>query len=177
MNREILLIAEQLKEAYSGAPWFGRSISEILNEIEGDIAFKKPSGQHSILELMWHMITWKEFTLSRLNTDSQKSVQYFEENDWRELDHSDKSLWQQGLQRFTKLHNELIDVIQRQKDDILSEIVGDRKYDFRKLLNGIVQHDVYHIGQIAYIKKMFQKNRTILKSNPQKSVINKKGLP
>jgi uncharacterized damage-inducible protein DinB len=103
------------------------------------------------------MITWKEFTLTRLQNDNQKSLRYFEENDWRELDHSNKTLWQQGLQQFKKLHNELIETIQRQKDELLPQQVGGRKYDFRKLLYGIVQHDIYHLGQIAYIKKMLQK--------------------
>ena len=157
MNTEILFVAEQLKDAYEGEPWFGRSIKEILNEIDGAIVFEKPGGQHSILELLWHMITWKEFTLSRLRNDDQIPIKYFEENDWRQLDHSDKTLWHQGLERFAKLHNELVEVIQQQKDEILSQRVGDRKYDFRKLLYGIIQHDIYHLGQVAYVKKMLQK--------------------
>ena len=156
MNREVLLIAEQLKDAYNGSPWFGRSSTEILSEIDEGMVFEKPNGQHSMLELLWHMITWKEFTLSRLRNDDSKPLQYFEENDWRELDHSDKNLWQEGLGQFVKLHNELVEVIQQQKDGLLPQRVSDRNYDFRKLLNGIVQHDIYHLGQIAYIKKMLQ---------------------
>lgn len=157
MNQEILQVAEQLKDAYEGEPWFGRSIKDILNEIGEATVFEKLNGQHSILELLWHMITWREFTLSRLRNDDQMPIKYFEENDWRELDHSNKTLWKQGLQQFAKLHNELIEVIQQQKDEILSQRVGDRKYDFRKLLYGIIQHDIYHLGQIAYIKKMLEK--------------------
>lgn len=157
MNREILQLIEQTKDAYEGEPWFGRSIKEILNEIDETIVFEKPNGEHSILELLWHMITWKEFTLSRLQDDETKPVKYFEDNDWRELDHTDKTLWHQGLQQFAKLHNALIEIIRKQKDEILSQRVGDRKYDFRKLLYGIIQHDIYHLGQIAYIKKMLQK--------------------
>lgn len=154
MNREILQIAEQLRDAYEGEPWFGRSISDILNEIDEAIVFEKPTHQHSILELLWHMITWKEFTLSRLRNDDELSIKYFEENDWRMLEHSNKNLWQQGLQEFSKLHNELIEIIRQQNDELLSQRVSNRKYDFRKLLYGIVQHDIYHLGQIAYIKKM-----------------------
>ena len=146
-----------MKDAYDGEPWFGRSINEILNEIDNEIVFVKPEGQHSIVELLWHMITWEEFTISRLRNDENKPVKYFEDNDWRELDHSNKTLWQQGLQQFSKLHNELLEIIRQQKDEILSQRVSGRKYDFRKLLNGIVQHDIYHLGQIAYIKKMLQK--------------------
>lgn len=153
MKREILLIVEQIKDAYEGEPWFGRSIKEILTEIDPAIVFEKPNNQHGILDLLWHMINWKEFVLSRLRNDVEKPMSYFEENDWRELDHSDKTLWQHGLQQFAKLHNEMIEIIQLQNDELLSERVSERNYDFRKLLHGILQHDIYHLGQIAYIKK------------------------
>jgi uncharacterized damage-inducible protein DinB len=157
MNREILLIAEQLKDVYNGEPWFGRSVHEILKETDEAIVFDKPGNQHSILELLWHMITWKEFTINRLRNDDDKSLHFFESNDWRILDHSDKNLWHKCLQRFTKLHNELIEIIEQQKDDILSKQVSGKTYDFRKLLYGIKEHDIYHLGQIAYIKKLFQR--------------------
>jgi uncharacterized damage-inducible protein DinB len=157
MNREILLLAEQIKDTYQGEPWFGRSTKEILNEIDEAIAFEKPNGQHSILELLWHMVTWKEFVINRLLNSNDKSIHYFEEKDWQKLDHSDRTLWQQGLQQFIQLHNELIEIIRQQKDEILSQRVNDKNYDFRKLLFGIKDHDIYHLGQIAYIKKMLQK--------------------
>ena len=152
MNREILLIAEKIKDSYQGDPWFGRSILSIVTEIDENIAFQKPSGQHSILELLWHMITWREFAISRFR--DREDLSYFEENDWRVLDHSDRSLWKKGLQRFSEVHNELVEVVQMQKDDILSKGVKERNYDFRKLLYGVIEHDIYHLGQIAYIKKM-----------------------
>jgi uncharacterized damage-inducible protein DinB len=157
MNNEILFIAEQLKEVYQGDPWFGRSVMDILGEVDESIAFEKPGGQHSILDLVWHMITWKEFTISRIRKSEDKPLHYFEEQDWRELDHSDKTLWKKGLQHFTQLHNELVEILQQQKDDLLSQNVAGRTYDFRKLLEGIVQHDIYHLGQIAYIKKQLKK--------------------
>jgi hypothetical protein len=156
MNSEILLIAEGIKDVYEGQPWFGKNLKQLVNEIDERIVFEKPNGQHSIVELLWHMITWKEFTSSRLRNDTAKPIQYFEEYDWRRLDHSDKTLWQQGLQQLSKIHNELVEVIQQQKDDLLSQKVHERNYGFRKLLNGIKEHDIYHSGQIAYIKKLLQ---------------------
>jgi len=125
MNREILLIAEQLKEVYEADPWFGRSVNAILSEIDESFVFEKPNNQHSILELLWHMITWKEFTVSRLRNENDKSLGYFEDMDWRNLDHSDKTLWQQGLHRFAELHNELVEVIQQQKDEMLSKKINE----------------------------------------------------
>jgi uncharacterized damage-inducible protein DinB len=157
MNRETLLIAERLNEAYTGQPWFNRGIKEILLEIKGDKIFERPDGQHSILDLLWHIITWKEFTISRLRDDAGKDVHYFEKNNWRELDHGDKELWENAVERYHELHTELVELIRQQKDELLIQKVRDRDYDFRKLLYGIGEHDIYHIGQIAYLSKLLNR--------------------
>lgn len=154
MNQETALLAEQLQTAYTGQPWFGKSVREILLEVDETIVFEKINGQHSILELVWHMITWKEFTISRLQKGDTTPASYFDDLDWRPLDHADKSLWKSGLQRLQTLQAELIDLMIQQDDAILSQTVPDRNYDFRTLLTGITEHDIYHLGQIAYINKM-----------------------
>lgn len=152
MNTEILFIVRQLQDAYEGNPWFGRSVKELLNEADEQTAFQKPAGQHSLLELLWHMITWREFTLDRLRPE--RPAAYFEEKDWRPLNPADKTLWPQGLERLQQTQDELIALLQRQDDSLLEQGVKERAYNFRKLLNGLLQHDIYHAGQIAYVKKL-----------------------
>ena len=156
MNREILLIAEQLKDAYEGNPWFGRSVKELLSEVTEADCFVKLNNQHSVLELLWHMITWREFTIECLREKDSADTKKFEDLDWRELDHSDKHLRQKGLQKLQETQTELISVLQQQSDDLLTHQVANREYGYRKLLNGIVQHDIYHLGQIAYINKQLK---------------------
>ncbi len=156
MNTQILQITEQLKVAYESDPWFGRSIKSLLNDVEQNTVFEKPNNQHSILDLLWHIITWREFTINALRNNNEKSPQYFEENNWRELDHNDQTLWERGLQRLDETQSELIEALQNQQDIILNEIVTGKKYNFRYLFSGIIQHDLYHIGQFAYIIKFLQ---------------------
>ena len=153
MNKEILHISEQLKDAYEGDPWFGRSAKALLAEVDEKIAFEKVNGQHCLVELLWHMITWREFTISRLQPDRSRSLQYFEQNDWRELDRSERNLWHKGLHRLDETQALLIAAIEKRTDDLLEQTVPQRQYNYRKLLYGIIQHDIYHLGQIAYIVK------------------------
>jgi hypothetical protein len=44
--------------------------------------------------------------------------------------------------------------LKKKEDAFLEEKVDYRNYNFRFLLNGLVQHDIYHLGQIAYVGKM-----------------------
>ena len=102
------------------------------------------------------MLTWREFIISRLQPGNDKTVQYFEKNDWRELDHNDLSLWEKGLQLLENTQQLLTVLLGNLTDDILSKQVTDREYNYRFLFHGVIQHDIYHLGQIAYVKKLLQ---------------------
>ena len=156
-NAEIQLLVDQLNEIYEGEPWHGKGVKAILNQVNTDLVFQKPGGQHSILELVWHMMNWKEFALNRL-LKSDKDLKHFEESDWRELDHTDKTLWEKGLQRFWEVHQQFMETLQKQHDTILNKPVQGRHYNYRRLLNGIREHDLYHAGQIIFIQKLLQKD-------------------
>ncbi len=153
MNNELKMYAAQLTENFSGEPWFGRNIQVILGEINEEIASQKPSGQHSILELLYHMINWRLFAINRLEKSSS-TVKSFEENDWQVLDHNDKSLWQKGIEQLNMTQHKLVYLLKSMNDEELQNPVHERDYENRTLINGIIQHDIYHLGQIAYIKKM-----------------------
>lgn len=155
-NKEVSNIISQLKDAYEGEPWFGRAVLKILAEVDERTAYEKPGGQHSTLELLWHMITWREFTIDRLQHSPQMTLAYFEEMDWRELDHNDTTFWKQGLERLQETQDQLITLLEVQTDELLDHNVKERSYTFRKLLYGIIQHDIYHLGQIAYIQKLLK---------------------
>jgi uncharacterized damage-inducible protein DinB len=154
---EISRIIDQLRDAYEGEPWFGRPVKQILAEVDESIAFEKPYGQHSMLDLLWHMITWREFTVDRIQHSPQMQLDYFERNDWRQLDHQDRTLWQQGLERLQETQDQLLKLLETCTDDLLEQPVRERTYNFRKLLYGMIQHDIYHLGQIAYVRKMLRR--------------------
>jgi len=155
MNKEIQSIIQNLERVNSGQPWYGRPVYEMLGEIDPAIVYKKPNKQHSLIELLYHMITWADFTLHRVKGDKEKDMAAFEELDWRDIDPKTHT-WQKGLTEFKNIHTEIIQLLQDKDDSMLKEIVDYRKYNFRFLLNGLIQHNIYHIGQIAYVKKLLE---------------------
>ncbi|HJW18460.1 MAG TPA: DinB family protein [Flavisolibacter sp.] len=156
MNKEIQYILSQLQESFNGDPWFGRNAHSLLEEVTQDVAMIKPGGQHSITELVWHMVNWREFVISRFEKDETKNLHYFEANDWRQLDQADSSLFKKGMQQLQYTQEQLIIILQSLDDDFLDTNVAERTYNFRTLLNGIVQHDIYHLGQVAYLVKFLK---------------------
>ncbi len=154
MNKEIQSISHNLQAVLNGEPWFGRSVYEILNEIDSSKAYQKPNeNSHSLIDLLYHMITWAEFTLKRIERDQAYDLKTAEELDWRVIDPA-LHTWENGLAELVYLHKQILLKLSAKEDSFLNEKVDFRTYDFRFLINGLIQHNIYHLGQIAYISKM-----------------------
>jgi uncharacterized damage-inducible protein DinB len=154
MNKEIQFIIRNLENTLDGDPWFGRPVYSILREVDTTIAFKKPdAGSHSLMDLLYHMHTWAEFTLKRIEKDKINDLAAFEKMDWREIDPEIHD-WDEGLAAFIATNQQIIALLQEKDDAFLNEIVDYRQYNFRFLLNGLIQHNIYHLGQVAYLRKL-----------------------
>jgi len=154
MNKEIQSIIRNLENTLDGEPWYGRPVYVILREVDESKASIKPiENSHSMIELLYHMLTWAEFTLKRIENDNINDLAAFEKLDWRQIDPQIHG-WEEGLSAFIATHQQIIAILQTKNDEFLKEIVDYRKYNFRFLLNGLIQHNIYHIGQIAYLKKL-----------------------
>ncbi|MEI2740548.1 MAG: hypothetical protein V9F01_17375 [Chitinophagaceae bacterium] len=58
------------------------------------------------------------------------------------------------MAEFKAIHKKIVSLLNKKDDDFLLEIVDFRKYNYRFLLNGMIEHNIYHLGQIAYLNKM-----------------------
>ncbi len=153
MNQEIQSIINRIETVNSGEPWFGRAVFIIMEEVDPAKVFEKPNGApHSLIDLLYHMITWADFTLKRLEKDTIRDLKAAEELDWRKIDPKQHS-WKKGLKEFKAIHKKIVSLLKKKEDEFLNEKVDYRKYNYRFLLNGMIEHNIYHLGQIAYLKK------------------------
>ena len=75
MNKETQSIVNTLNNTLNGQPWFGRAVFEILQEVDEAKVHTKPNGtEHSLIELLWHMNTWAEFTLAGIENRSVDEI-------------------------------------------------------------------------------------------------------
>jgi len=153
MNKEIQSIIKNLQRVNSGQPWYGRSVYELLDEVNPSKVFEKPGKEgHSMIELLYHLVTWTEFCLRRVQGGKDENPKEVEKLDWRQINTSQHS-WEKGMAAFKLANDEIIELLSTKNDDFLKEMVDYREFNFRFMLNGLIQHHIYHIGQIAYIEK------------------------
>jgi len=155
MKKEIESVIAAFDNTLNGHPWFGRAVYEILEEVDPSLVNIKPNNtEHSLCELLWHMITWAEFTLKRIEGDKETDLAASEKLDWRKLDPK-KHSWKKGITEFKAINKKIIQLVKKKDEKWLNEKVDYRKYNFRFLLEGVMQHNIYHLGQIAYLNKLF----------------------
>lgn len=156
MNTEIQSILHSLKETLHGQPWFGKPVYTLLEEVHPALVYKRPlETGHSRIELLYHMITWTLFTLRRIEKSKDMDARKVEESDWRQIDPLAHT-WMHGIDEFKKLNQSIIKELEKKDDQFLNEQVEFRDYNFRTLLNGLIQHHIYHAGQVVYVNKLLQ---------------------
>lgn len=154
MNAEIKSLVNRIETVHNGEPWFGRPVFALLDDIDPASAYHCPGGvPHSAAELLYHMITWAEFTLKRIEEDPEYDPALMEELDWRPLNPKVHT-WKKGLAAYKSVLKKIITRLAKKEDAFLDEKVNFRKYNFRFLVNGMIEHTIYHSGQIAFLAKM-----------------------
>ncbi|MBS1505541.1 MAG: DinB family protein [Bacteroidetes bacterium] len=149
---EIDRIYRQLVLAYEGDPehdhhaWHGPSLVETLKGITAEQSLKKIPGSHSIIELVQHMAMWRTFVAKRLAGEDTFEVT-------EATDFPAEQNWDHTLGLLHESQTALLTALKAFPSEKLSHTVASRSYDYYTLLHGIVQHDAYHSGQIALLKK------------------------
>jgi uncharacterized damage-inducible protein DinB len=148
---EVERIVDQLKRAFEGEAWHGPSVLEIIEGITSRPAAARPfNGAHSIWEIVLHIAAWEAAVLRRLGGDR---AQLPAEEDWPTVASTSEKAWEQARQALKQGHNDLQQVIAGLDESRLDQPIIEGMPSVYVTLHGIVQHDLYHAGQIAILKK------------------------
>ena len=154
MNSEPLRIADQLSRAFSGDPWHGPPIRDLLAGITAVQASDRPvAAAHSILELVLHIDLYTQAALEATDGTPMPGW-YGTEQDWPPVLEVSDADWAQAKERLFQNAVQLAVAIRTFAENRLLDIVPGREYDFYYLFHGVVQHSLYHGGQIALLKKV-----------------------
>lgn len=160
MKTPLIYFVNQLKDIQDGKLWIGENFSKKLDTITNGIAFKKPlENLHSIAEIVSHLTVWKKESILKIETGEGSITDDLEVN-WL----TNKTLitigWNHILEDYKITSGKLIAILEQKEDDFLDEIYYDTdykaNYKYLFLIEGMLHHDLYHLGQIGIILKMLQ---------------------
>lgn len=141
-----------------GSTWYGANLSEVINRVGAEHVFLKPPGvKANIAELLQHMTVWRNFALEKEAGNHGYDIELGSLVDWPATPTGSADDWAQIKKDFQASQKALMAMMDRHDTTWLSQIVPEKEYDYRHLLNGMIQHDIYHCGQIAMLHAMLKR--------------------
>jgi uncharacterized damage-inducible protein DinB len=145
-------IAEQLRNAFHGNAWHGPALLELLADVDSATAAAHPLPDvHSIWELLLHIAAWDDAVNRRIVL--RKALQLNDAENFPPVQEKSAVAWKKAIAHARKTHAALLKTVEALPDRRLTERVPGKKYDIRFMLQGVAQHELYHAGQIAILKK------------------------
>lgn len=138
MSRQIF--ADLWKVSHDKSGWY-TAFGDALKDLTPQQAAWKPNpDRHSIWQIVNHVTFWREYALAKQRGE-KRSDSDIAANNWPEPAEVTSDAWRSALDRFehsrTAMHDALVD----------EKVPLDH-------LAGHVLHDVYHLGQISYLRAL-----------------------
>lgn len=151
---ETARIADQLRRAFSGDAWHGDSLLEILDGVTAAQASARPIPHaHTIWELVLHVAAWDGAVRRRLGGEA---VALSDEQNFPPVKDTSETAWRKTMEHVRHVHDELVNAVSEFPDSRLEDRVPGKQgshYNYYYMLHGVAQHELYHAGQIALLKK------------------------
>ena len=148
---------DTLKRLFEGNNWLDESFTKKLKDVDEQHAFAVPvPGFHSIAEIVWHCIYWKRVVIKHLEGDHDYKKKTVKQQNFLPAEELKAKGWTFLRDELFNTQTELLTLLGSLTDYSLDQEYHPG-YTHEFLLEGIVQHDAYHLGQIGLVNKLIVK--------------------
>jgi uncharacterized damage-inducible protein DinB len=152
-------LADQLERSWNGDAWHGPALAELTQGLSAAQAQRHHlSEAHSIWELVLHCTAWVREVTRRLGgTDPALPI----EGDWPAVGDGTEAAWDSARCELEGSTLALARAVRGLDPAFLDRTVGEGRdaplgtgTTYYVMLHGVVQHNLYHAGQIALLRKL-----------------------
>ena len=152
----------QFQTIQNGKNWVGSSYTGMLGKVAEDRYFESPAeGLHSVAALFSHMNLWRQEAIIKIKTGRGEKTDDCPEN-WLDLESLKTKGWSVIKAEHDQSIAELIGLLKQRDDAFLLQEYYDPdfkgNYTYSWLLNGLLHHDIYHLGQLGITVKFLIKS-------------------
>lgn len=119
------------------------NILTIFVGLDGEQAGEAVLNQHSIWQILNHMIYWQNYVLSLLKEQETVSPKHASETWPAEVKPPNERAWEEAVDKFTKGLHEAIRLTKNEYGDANGE----------EHLISLISHNSYHAGQVVCIRR------------------------
>ena len=152
MATEVQRLEQQLRTTLEGGARHGPAVLELLAGVTPEQAAARPiPGAHTVWELVLHLGSDYRLVLRRLRGDGRPLSA---EEDWPAVPAVSADNWRQAINTVTELNLEVRRELLAFPEERLDQpLVSESPYSAYAQFIGLTQHDLYHAGQIALLKR------------------------
>ncbi len=152
--KETIRIRKLFDDLYQGNPWIDVNIIGVLTDISASEASRKLyPNWNSIWEILNHLIEWRFVVLQRLQGKVIKSP---DNNFFVPIIDKQETAWIKTLERLEDSQNTWTNFLKKCKEEDLEFLYPDNNMSYYEHIHGIIQHDLYHLGQIVLLRKFIK---------------------
>ncbi|HRE64581.1 MAG TPA: DinB family protein [Ferruginibacter sp.] len=140
-----------ITDHYNGEPWLDISFKTTIANVSSNDAVKNIAGLNSIWQIVVHLTEWRLTFLKRLNN---KLAPAPSDNFFNSISNCSEEAWIQVKKNYENSQKKIISHLLKHNNRQWDQKPAAGSYSHFELLNGVLQHDAYHLGQIVIIKKM-----------------------
>ena len=145
-------LAKHFREVHTGGNWTWSNLKDNLDGVTWQMAIQKVDNLNSIAALVFHMNYFVSAMLKVFRAtpfDAHDKYSFDLPNIQSEGD------WENLVKKTLDEAEELAGYIEKLPEEKLFETFVDKKYgNYLRNILGVTEHNHYHLGQIAVIKKM-----------------------
>jgi len=145
-------ISNLYQSIYNGQPWLDVTLVETLEDISAEQAYRKINPNlNTIWEIVNHLIQWRRNILKRVQGETIITPDH---NYFVPVIDPSEVAWAQSLQNLAKTQEQWNAFLADFDDAHFEKIYTNNNHTYYEHIHGIIQHDVYHLGQIVLLKKL-----------------------
>lgn len=149
---ENIRISNLYQSIYNGNPWLEVTLAHTLENVNAEQAYRKINPNlNTIWEIVNHLIQWRRNILSRMQGEIVITPDH---NYFVPVLDPSEAAWEQSLQNLAKTQEAWNAFFEDFDDADLAKIYVNNGHTYYEHIHGIIQHDVYHLGQIVILKKL-----------------------
>ncbi len=151
MTTELERFNKLFADHYSGEPWIEINLIQTLNGINEGEANRKLGNLNTVWQIVNHMISWRETLLKRIQN---QNIAAPENNFFDTVADVSHEAWELTKARLGFSQDALLGYLSPANAVNLDEHPNGGVYTRYELIQAILQHDIYHLGQLVLIKKL-----------------------
>jgi len=151
-------LADEVRRAAEGEPWYGPSAKAVLTGVEASLAnTPAPGDTHTIWQIALHTTVWARYVAKRLGGAAPHDPV---EGNWPAVSATDEAAWAAAVEDLYRAHRELVEALLSADDAALDLVDESTPHDdngepvtLSRSAAGVAQHTAYHCGQVTVLKQ------------------------